>query len=63
MTKARYRVSINDSGFVTTLYTHAASPKQAQRNALVQYAKDCNVSVALTHARLANSNRVEIKEL
>lgn len=60
--KVRYKVSINDYGYVTTLYTHANSVQQAKRNALTQYAKDRSVSVPLTHAKFTNSNRVEVKE-
>jgi hypothetical protein len=59
----KYRITTNNAGEVSTLYTQATSEAQALRNAASQLAARLHITVAAAAQRMRKPNATNIQEV
>ena len=59
----KYKVTTNNAGEVSTLYTQATSEAQALRNAASQLAARLHITVAAATQRMRKPNATDIQEV
>jgi hypothetical protein len=59
----KYRITTNNAGEVSTLYTQATSEAQALRNAASQLAARLHITVAAATQRMRKPNATNIQEV
>ena len=59
----KYKITTNNAGEVSTLYTQATSEAQALRNAASQLAARLHITVAAATQRMRKPNATNIQEV